>query len=152
MTRMVIILCLSLMRQSFSAATSTTLNGNTTQLDWIHSSTNASYKHVSTTTTHHSNLANQTTEGQLQTERTQLIWIVIATILSSTIVITLGISLGIKIYFERQSVPRQPEAYFNGLVMTNAVFIPITANCIPTDYKGDIFPVLWENCATSVNY
>ena len=146
------ILCLFLTMQSVSAATSTPTNGNTTKLDWIHSSTNASYKHVSTpTATNHSNLANQTTEGQLQTERTQLIWIVIATILSSTIVITLGISLGIKIYFERQSVPRQPEAYFNGLVMTNAVFIPITANCIPTDYKGDIFPVLWESCTTSVN-
>ncbi len=103
------------------------------------------------TAANHSSLANQTTEEQSQTERIQLIWIVIVTILSSTIVITLGVSLGIKIYFERQSVPRQPEAYFNGLVMTNAVFIPITANCIPTDYKGDIFPVLWENYTTNVN-
>ena len=74
-----------------------------------------------------------------------------ATILSSTIIFTLSISLGIKIYFERQSVPKQPEEYFKGLVMTNAVFIPITANCIPTDYKGDIFPVLWENYATNVH-
>ena len=146
MTRMVIILCLSSMMLSFLAATSTTI-GRTTDLDWIHSSMNASYENVTTpTTANHGNLANQPTEGQLQTEKTQLIWIVIATILSSTIVITLGISLGIKIYFERQPVPIQPEAYFNGLVMTNAVFIPITANCIPTDYKGDIFPVLWENC------
>ena len=151
MTRMVIILCLSLMRQSFSVATSTT-DRNITELDGSHSSTNASYKHVDTpTAANHSSLTNQTTEEQSQTERIQLIWIVIVTILSSTIVITLGVSLGIKIYFERQSVPKQPEEYFNGLVMTNAVFIPITANCIPTDYKGDILPVLWENYTTNVN-
>ena len=130
------ILCLFLMVQSFSAATSTTTNGNTTKLDWIHSSTNASYEHVSTpATTNQSNLANQTTEGQLQTEKTQLIWIVIATILSSTIVITLGISLGIKIYFERQSHTKQPEAYFNGLVMTNVVFVPVTTHYVTTDLK-----------------
>ena len=136
MTKMETILCVFLMVQSVSAATSTSTNGNTTKLDWIHSSTNASYKHVgTTTTTNHSNLANQTTEGQLQTERTQLIWIVIATILSSTIVITLGISLGIKIYFEQQSHTKQPETYFNGLVMTNVVFVPVTTHYVTTDLK-----------------
>ena len=145
------ILCLSLMVQLVSTATSTPTNRNTTELDWLHSSTNASYKNASYKHANHSSLANQTTEEQYRTERIQLIWIVIVTILSSTIVITLGISLGIKIYFEQQSVPKQPEEYFNGLVMTNAVFIPITANCIPADYKGDIFPVLWENYATNVN-
>ena len=105
-------------------------------MDWIHSSMNASYENVSTpTTTNHGNLANQTTEGQLQTEKTQLIWIVIATILSSTIVITLGILLGIKIYFERQSHTERPEAYFNGLVMTNVVFVPITTHHVTEDLK-----------------
>jgi hypothetical protein len=80
-------------------------------------------------------LANQTSEGQLQTEKTQLIWIVIATIFSSIIVITLGISLGIKIYFERQTHTKQPEACFNGLVMTNVVFVPVTTHYVTTDLK-----------------
>ena len=151
MTRMVIILCLSLMRQSFSAATSTT-DRNMTELDERHSSTHVKYHHVITPAlTTHGNMTHQDKEAQLPARKIPLIWIIIATILSSTIIFTLIVSLGIKIYFKRQSVPRQPEAYFNGLVMTNAVFIPITANCIPTDYKGDIFPALWENCTTSVN-
>ena len=130
------ILCLFLMVQSFSAATSTTTNGNTTKLDWIHSSTNASYEHVKTPAeANHNNPATQTAEEQLQTEKTQLIWIVIATILSSTIIITLGISLGIKIYFEQQSHTKQQETYFNGLVMTNVVFVPITTHYVTPDLK-----------------
>ena len=133
---MEITLCLSLMMQSFSAATSTTTTGNTTELDWIHSSMNASYEHVNTPAeANHNNPATQTAEEQLQTEKTQLIWIVVATILSSTIVITLGISLGIKIYFERQSHTKQPETYFNGLVMTNVVFVPINTHYVTPDLK-----------------
>ena len=139
------------MMQSFSAANSTT-DRNMTKLDEKHSSTLVNYHHVITPAkTTHGNMTQQDTEAQLPARKIPLIWIVIATTLSSTIIITISVSLGIKIYFKRQSPTRQTETYFNGLIMTNAVFIPITANCIPTDYKGDIFPVLWENCATSVN-
>ena len=91
-----------------------------------------------------SNLTNQQIEGQLPAQKIPAIWIVIATILSSTIVITLGISIGIKIYFKRQSKEKQQETYFNGLFMTNAVFMPIPANYVPTDYEVERSPVFWK--------
>ena len=139
------------MRQSFSAATSTT-DRNMTELDERHSSTHVKYHHVITPAlTTHGNMTHQDTEAQLPARKIPLIWIVIATILSSTIVITISVSLGIKIYFKRQSITQQPETYFNGLVMTNAIFIPIPANGVPTDYEGERFPVFWEDCTTSVN-
>ena len=145
------ILCLFLMMQSFSAAKSTP-SRSMTELEWTHSSTNASYQHVNTPApTILSNQTNNGSEAQLQTKETPLIWIVMAAILSSTIVITISVSLGIKFYFKRQSCTQQPETYFNGLVMTNAVFIPIPNHCVPTDYKGERFPVFWEDCTTSVN-
>ena len=145
------ILCLFLMMQSSSAAKSTT-SRSMIKLEWKHSSTNASYQNATTPAT--PKFSNQTTkesETQLLTKEIPLIRIVMAAILSSTIVITISVSLGIKFYFKRRSCTQQPETYFNGLVMTNAVFIPIPNNCVPTDYKGERFPVFWEDCTTSVN-
>ena len=97
---------------------------------------NVTNEHVITpASTNHSNLTYQDTKGQLPAQKTPLIWIVIATILFSTIVITLGVSLGIKIYFKRQSNTEQPETCFNGLFMSNAVFMPIPANYVPTNLE-----------------
>ena len=98
-----------------------------------------------------SNLTYKESEAQLPAKEIPLIWIVMAAVLSSTIVITASVSLGIKIYFKRRSITQQPEVFFNGLVMTNTVFGPIPANCVPTDYRSEIIPVLWKDCTTNVN-
>ena len=138
MTRMVIILCLSLMMQSFSAAKST-MDRNMTELDKRHSPTHVNYHHViNPAQTTQGNMTQQDTEEKLPTRKIPLIWIVIATILSSTIILTIGISLGIKIYFTHQSQTQQPETYFNGLFMTSAVFIPIYTNNATMELRTEI--------------
>ena len=126
MTRMVIILCLSLMMGSSSAATNPTTDRNMTKLVKEHSSTHVKYHHViNPAQTTHGNMTQQDTEEKLPARKIPLICIVITTILSSAIILTIGISLGIKIYFTQQTQTRQPETYFNGLFMTSAVFIPV---------------------------
>ena len=136
MTRMVIILCLSLMLESVSAAANPTTGRNMTKLVKKHSSTHVNYHHViNPAQTTHGNMTQQDTEEKLPARKIPLIWIVIATILSSTIIITISVSLGIKIYFKRQSNTKRPETYFNGLFLTNAVFIPIPANYVATDLE-----------------
>ena len=120
------------MMQSFSAAQTTT-SRDMRQLNWIHSSMNVSYELVNTPASmNHNSLANQPPEGKYP--KIPTIWIVMATILFSTIVITLGASIGIKYYFKRQSKNKHIEEYFNGLFMTTAVYMTIPKNCAINEY------------------
>jgi hypothetical protein len=66
----------------------------------------------------------------------------VATILFSTIVITLSISVEIKLYFKRQSENKHSREYYNGLFMANTVYIAITRNYASTEYDVKTFSVL----------
>ena len=87
-------------------------------------------------------LTNQLTKGQRPKLEIPIIWIVIASILSSTIVITLGVLIGIRVYFKWQSKDKHQKEYFNGLLMTTAVFQAIPRNYISTEYEIETSPVV----------
>ena len=111
-------------------------------MDWIHSSTNVSYKLANTPASmNQSSLAQPPPVGEHPMTGTSTIWIVMATILFSTIVITLGESIGIKYYFKRQSKNEHIEEYFNGLFITTAVYMAIPVNCAISEYQVKTFPV-----------
>ena len=144
MTKMGTTLCLFSMMQSFSAAQTTITSRNKNPLDWIHSSTNVSYELANTpANTDQSSLANPPPVGGHPMTGTPTIWIVMATILFSTIIITLGASIGIKYYFKRQSKNEHIEEYFNGFFITTAVYMAIPDdNCAISEYQVKTFPVL----------
>ena len=86
-----------------------------------------------------------------QTEWNQLaqvvptIWIVVATMLSLTIVLTLGVSGGIKIYFRRQITHRNNiENYDDIIFKTHAVHIENPKNYVPTKSEVKSSPVFWK--------
>ena len=139
---MEITLCLYLMMQSCLAAQTQTTSRPMKELDNIHLSTNVSYSLVDTPALkNQSYLTNQFSEGQHPALEIPTIWIVMATILFSTIVITIGVFIGIRIYFKRQSKEKHQEEYFKGFFMTTAVYMAIPKNCVPPEYCVKTFPV-----------
>ena len=89
-----------------------------------------------------SSLTDRPPKGKQPISGISTIWIVMATVLFSTIVITLGASIGIKIYFKRLSENGHKEEYFNGLLMTTAVYMAIPKICVINEYQVKTLLVL----------
>ena len=147
---MVITLCLcSTMQLSLAAQLKTLVTFQCHQVIFSvsgHFSTNVSYYHVKT----HANKTqrshnNMQTSWDLPTRVVPTIWIVVATVLSLTIVLTLGISGGIKIYFQRKLIHQHNKGNYDDIMFgTNTGHNRIPRNYVHTDSEVKSSPVRWK--------